>query len=178
MFTKNFSFTKNFKFSQKCQFYQKGQFLSKISIFSKNVNFTKKVSFYQKFQFSQQFQFLTKIIFRAEKRPDDLRAKLVQKPKKPDTYYINPEPIKKEVMKKLKFTFHQTPEPVEPSPQIIRNISVNSQSPSFTPLTITRTVKNEQARNPNRRRFFGRSRLFVKNLGPKMIFCTTSFISF
>ena len=51
-------------------------------------------------------------------------------------------------MAKLKFTtFQQTPPPVQP--QIVRNISVNLQSRSFKPLTITRTVKNEQARNPN-----------------------------
>jgi len=69
---------------------------------------------------------------RAEKCPGDLRSKIGRKPKNPENVEklentekieINSEPIKKPIKR---------------------------QKPKFKPvLTITRTVKNEQARNPN-----------------------------
>ena len=77
---------------------------------------------------------------RAQRCPDDLRAKLIlgrkkDSPKK--TIHVNPDPFSRRIPKESETESEAEDE--KPEPEIIRQPI----------LSIKRTVKNEQARNPN-----------------------------
>lgn len=82
---------------------------------------------------------------RAANKPGDLRSRLSTKKVKPveplnEKFYINPSPLKK--VANLQFTIKRV------SPPIQKKIENNIQNANLS-FNITRTVKNEQARNPN-----------------------------
>ena len=90
----------------------------------------------------QYIEFPLKLYGRAQKCPGDLRAKLSTKksgaPVKSDNFHLNPLPLKRAALPNLQFT-------VDNAPKVKKIVS----AASYSPLVITRTVKNESVRNPN-----------------------------